>query len=276
MYNADIGWIRDLRFVYNYGMKTAPRGMNVWEVIAYQSVVNMNNPIIYNIDRNLGYKFMAAEAAWILDGRNDVDSIKKYSKDISNFSDNGKVFFGAYGPPINDQIKYVFKSLVKDPDTRQAVLTIWRQNPKESKDIPCTVSLQWLIREQMGPRLHCVATMRSSDLWLGHVYDIFNFSAITFALMIDLNIERSERGLEPLRLGDLHLTAGSKHIYERNAEAVEKVLGGFDESATLRAEGQKKPAFILERYLDSSEFVEHLWQCAEMDDGAKYLVQHID
>src|SRR5690606_21129551 len=114
------------------------------------------------------------------------------------------------------QIGYVIAKLVEDRDTRQAVVNIWRESPPESRDIPCTLSLQWLIR---NGKLYCIATMRSSDLWLGHPYDTFNFSAISFYILLQLRTS----GIL-VTLGDLHLTAGSKHIYERNVEQVSDII----------------------------------------------------
>jgi thymidylate synthase len=264
--NADESWVHDLEFVSNYyGSVVSPRGMEVYESIAYRSLIDMNDPIIYNEKRGLGYRFMAAEAAWILEGRDDVKSIAPYSKEISKFSDNGETFFGAYGPPINQQIDYVIRTLANDRDSRQAALTIWRQNPAPTKDVPCTVALQWLIRDN---KLHCVATMRSSDLWLGHPYDIFNFSAVSFGIMIALNQSLSSRGKWPVSLGNLFLNAGSKHIYSRNIEAVREII----EAGPPKKRPGKSP-FDASQYEDCFEFIGHLWDAARGPDGALSLTE---
>lgn len=266
-HDADAEWLRALEYVFRYGTVSKPRGMDVYEVIGYQSVVDMNCPIIFNPDRKLGYKFMAAEAAWILSGRDDVKSISPFSKEISKFSDNGETFFGAYGPPIMDQMKYVIHSILNDRDTRQAVLTIWRQNPAPSRDIPCTVSLQWLVRRDS---LYCVASMRSSDLWLGHPYDVFNFSAISFYILLELNRQLLEKGEKLVTLGPLILTAGSKHIYERNTEDVGNILLAVKESGM--PEYCKKDIFAVEDYFDGTDFISALWNAAESEEGIKSLV----
>src|SRR3546814_5271713 len=65
--------------------------------------------------------------------------IAPWNRHISQFSDDGVVFAGAYGPRINLQLDYVLNKLREDPDTRQAGLTIWRPNPQPSKDIPCKI-----------------------------------------------------------------------------------------------------------------------------------------
>lgn len=261
-FDADIQWINDLSNVINMGIKSAPRGMGIYELIGYTSHVKMWNPIIFNPNRKLGYRFMAAEAAWILSGRDDVKSISPYSKDISNFSDDGEVFFGAYGPKIVNQIRYVIDTLVGDPDSRQAVITIWRENPKKSKDIPCTVSLQWLVR---NGEIHCVANMRSSDLWLGHPYDIFNFSAVSFYIMLHLNMIHGMN----LKLGNLILHAGSKHIYERNVERISDLLTNVNKNGIEPVE--RTPVFEQSRYNSPDQFILNLWDCANEPHGALLL-----
>lgn len=264
--NADKAWVKDLEYVFKYGNRVSPRGMLCYETVGLASVISMQNPIIYNPTRKLGYKFMAAEAAWILEGRDDVGSISPFSKDISKFSDDGITFFGAYGPRLKDQFQYVEDTLVADLHSRQAVATVWRQNPGPSKDIPCTVSLQWLVRHNV---LHCVATMRSSDLWLGHPYDIFNFSAYSFALMLQLNNHMDKADQPHLTLGNLHLTAGSKHIYERNAADVGLIIEDFNDNGLPKV--KRGTIFNPQQYDDANEFIAMLWDAANSERGVLSL-----
>lgn len=261
--DVDKAWIKDLEHVFKYGLRAAPRGMLVYESLAYMSVIPMQSPIIRNPIRKLGYKFMAAEAAWILSGDDRVKTIAPYSKDISKFSDDGESFFGAYGPKVMNQLPYVVSALHQDPFSRQAVVNIWRENPLVSKDIPCTLSLQFVVRNNT---IHCIASMRSSDLWLGHPYDIFNFSAISFAVLLQLNTIRRENGDLPVVLGNLMLTAGSKHIYDRNAEQISDILHDYEENGVPRVE--RHPIFVESRYDRVDEFIHHLWECANSPIGA--------
>lgn len=210
-------WLETLQKIMDSDLISKPRGFEIKEILNDQMKIDMHTPILSVIKRNLGYKFMAREAWWLMDGRNDVESIKDYSKAISSFSDDGYHFNGAYGPRIVDQWHYIVDSLISDIDTRQAVLTIWRPNPRASKDIPCTVSLQWIIRNN---RIHCIDNMRSSDIWLGVPYDCFNMAMLTGYLMLLLR----EKGLDNLELGYLYLNAGSRHLYENNFESATDVL----------------------------------------------------
>jgi thymidylate synthase len=201
-------WLRLMNELIEEGQEVAPRGQKTRELLCKSTTVDIQNPVLTLVKRRLGYKFMCAEAAWILIGDNRLSTIESYSKDIHKFSDNGVHFAGAYGPQFIDQVSYIVESLLKDEDTRQAVMTIWRPNPRDSKDIPCTVYVQFLIR---NGRLYAFDYMRSSDVWLGFPYDIFNFSMMTYYILIMLNM----RG-KSLKPGKITLTATSQHVYERD------------------------------------------------------------
>lgn len=211
---ANDAWCALLYDIMYDGVQQSPRGIWCTELLAHRTVIDMNYPIVSVSARKMGYKFLFAEAAWICSGDSRVSTIRLYSKQIGNFSDNGFNFFGSYGPALYMQLGHIVSALDKDSQTRQAVATIWRPSPPESKDIPCTVALQWVIR---GGKLHCIATMRSSDAWLGWVYDVFNFSAVSRLISFMLR--------EPVELGNLYLTAGSQHLYESNRAAVEAPFG---------------------------------------------------
>lgn len=194
-----------------------PKGKKTFEILNHSTIVNMREPIVSYEKRKLGYKFMAAEAFWILSGRNDVKYINKYSDMICRFSDDGYFFNGAYGPMIVDQLTYVVNELIRDKQTRQAVISIWRPNPRPSKDIPCTISAQFMVRHG---KLHVFDTMRSSDIWLGWPYDVFNFSML--AAYVSLLYKMKTK--ETLDLGNLYLTAASQHLYESDMDEALEVV----------------------------------------------------
>ena len=242
--NINSKWL-DLLFGLNgFGQIASPRGMQTKELIAYQSVIDMNNPILSNVNQGMNYKFMCGKAYWILSGSNRVKDITPFMKAIAKFSDNGITFNGAYGPKVVDQLEYIRSSFIeKGPDCRQAIINIWRENPRDSRDIPCTLSLQFLIRDN---RLNCVATMRSSDAWLGWVYDTFNFSMVSAYIAIMLC---SNEQFEKLELGDLFLTAGSQHLYKGNWEDARKIIERpvkYIETKPINLDYYTHPDFLLE------------------------------
>lgn len=195
-----------LRKLIDEGSHQVSRKYNTLEVIGNSTTIDMKKPLITLSERFLGYKFACAEASWILAGDNKVETIKPFSKVIDQFSDDGVHFFGAYGPKIIDQIEYIGRCFKQDINSRQAVLNIWREKPPVSRDIPCTLSLQFIIR---GNTLHVIDTMRSSDVWLGIPYDWFSISMVGAYTAIYL---RNLLHLD-IQLGTLTINAGSQHSY---------------------------------------------------------------
>ena len=190
------------------GNSCAPRGMPVRELMSYQSVINMQHPLVTVAERRLNYRFAAAEAYWILTGDNRLAPLVQHIKKFRDFSDDGETLSGAYGPQVVDQMRYVISTLQTDNDSRQAVMTLWRPRPQPSRDIPCTVALQFLVRDG---RIHCVATMRSSDAWLGWPYDVFSFTMIS--TMVGLKLIHGNVRFPKLELGRLYMNVGSQHVY---------------------------------------------------------------
>jgi thymidylate synthase len=205
-------WHSLLDTLMHNGEVVAPRGMAIREHRStVLTVENGLKNILHSPARRLNYRFMVAEWLWIWFGHNDVRSIKQYNPKIAEFSDDGEVFSGAYGPPLRDQWGGVISKLMKDRDSRQAVIQIYSTPRKPTKDVPCTIALQFLIRQA---KLHVIAYMRSSDIWLGLPYDFFNFSMLG-------NIAAGTVGVD---MGSVTFHLGSSHLYESNLEAAERVL----------------------------------------------------
>lgn len=120
-----------------------------------------------------------SEGLWILAGRNDVEALKPYNRNIVNFSDNGETLYGAYGKRIYGQIDDVVERLKKDPSDRRAVLQIWNNVwygttnsaymgnidlTTDSKDPPCNNLVYFKLRNE---RLHMTVINRSNDIHWG-------------------------------------------------------------------------------------------------------------
>lgn len=192
-----------------------PRGMPTLEIIGPSVSIDMETPIVLCKIRKLNYGFMFGEASWILDGSNDLLAIEPYMNRIKYYSDNSRILSGAYGPHIVRQLQYVCRTLRHDRDSRQAVISIWQERPETSKDIPCTLTMQFIIRND---HIHCIVNMRSSDVYLGLPYDLFTFSCVAARV-------RDMLGIRKLKLGTLSVHAGSAHVYKRDfAKAVNSCM----------------------------------------------------
>ena len=205
--DMDQAWLGVICACHDYGHNVGPRGLMTSELLVANTQVSMSQPTLGVIRRKINYRHLANEALWILTGSNQLSMISEYAPIYSKFSDDGIVLQGAYGPPVTEQLRYVVDTLNSDPESRQAVISIWRPNPRPSKDIPCTLSLQFLIRNH---KLHCIATMRSSDAWLGLPYDVFCFTMIAASVALRLTMD--------VELGVLAVRSGSLHLYHKDSE----------------------------------------------------------
>jgi thymidylate synthase len=218
-----MAWRLLMERIMTNGRVVAPRGQPTLEVLHTSSIsIEMSRPVVTTLERRLNYQFMCAEALWILSGDNQLAPLTRFVKRMAEFSDDGVTLSGAYGPPIVRQLDFVVNALRKDRDTRQAVLTTWRQAPAPSKDIPCTVSMAFSIRDG---KLHQHVYMRSSDAWLGIPYDMFSFACVGIKVACAYNEALlSDMDATYVVPGALTITATSSHLYERNHSEVEKIL----------------------------------------------------
>jgi len=202
--------------VMTFGQETHPRGFNCKELSPY--IIELHHPennILSDSVRKINKAFAAAEFLWMFHGKNDVEYISRFNSKITEYSDDGKIFYGAYGPKIIDQLPYVEKTLKEDPWTRQAILTIWRENPPKSKDIPCTIMLHFIRRPI--DTLNLIVYMRSNDIWLGLPYDIHNFTCIQMTIANKLK----------LQLGSYTHVDGSLHAYEKDYEKIHRCISNL-------------------------------------------------
>lgn len=251
-----------LKRILEGGAKVTCRTHDTLELSPSQVAIPMDKPLVTLGGRKLGYKFACAEAAWILSGDNKVSTIAPYSRMISKFSDDGISFFGAYGPKIVDQLEYIGRCFNRDLNTRQAILTIWREKPPVSNDIPCTISIQFLVR---NGRLNVIDTMRSSDTWLGVPYDWNTFSMLAAYVCLYL---REAYSID-LEVGTLFLIAGSQHVYSNSfgysIQDVERVCyAKIEDDFTYER-------INLREFRGPSDLVNHLKSLAEGRGGLKHI-----
>lgn len=162
----------------------------------YGDVITIEEPVIiqylkptekvlFNRGRDCNPFFHVYEALWMLAGRNDVAPLVTYNKRMSEFSDDGSTFNGAYGYrwreslPLQktnrrpagwsdgrggvdlndwemervDQLKIIIAHLCDNPESRRVVLQMW--NVEEdllkidtSKDVCCNLCVMFRIRKE--------------------------------------------------------------------------------------------------------------------------------
>lgn len=259
---GDLAWRKRLNDILQRGTAVSPRGMQTLELLHPEPLlIDLSKPVVTTRSRKLNYRFMAAEALWILSGDNKLAPLQRFIKSYDRFSDDGETLTGAYGPMVVPQLDYVLRALLNDRDTRQAVLTIWRPNPAPSRDIPCTIAMNFSIRDN---KLYQHVFMRSSDAWLGVPYDMFSFSMVGVYVACRYN-SLCNPG-DYVDLGHLAISMTSSHLYEQHWGAAQLLLATEADCYTP----QRVPAVAvqcgcwaeLERDLISTRegFTVHAWQ----------------
>ncbi len=203
-YKELLAWICDA------GNEVSPRGLPTFEI--ENAVIRITDPSTTQpIGQNRGYSpgILAAEMLQWLSGTSDLVQLNAVSKDrFLNYSDDGVVLYGAYGPRAYATLNRAARILKKDPDSRQAVAVLWDgREVDETKDLPCTLS--WGFRLRDG-KLKMTTTMRSNDAWRGMAYDLTCMTRIGSAMAWALGVEFDEY---------THV-AYSLHVYHSDHDAI--------------------------------------------------------
>jgi thymidylate synthase len=200
-------------------------GCVVGEIINATTVLlDPTQNILKNEIRKLPMKYAIGELLWYLSGNPGLEAIRNYTSAWDRMSDNGVTVNSNYGYLIQnafgfDQYEYVKELLLKDPNSRQAIIHIktpidTRMYP--TKDLNCTIALQFFVRDGA---LHLTTFMRSNDLWMGFPNDIFQFTCIQIRMAMELGID----------IGYYTHIAGSLHLYERDyKKSIENIIKNAD------------------------------------------------
>lgn len=218
MSSADLVWRELILATIAEGNVTSPHGRKTTERLAVKAQIDMRYPVITNMRRKLNYKFMISEALWILRGDNRATGMLPFN--YAKYAAGGEHIQWAYGPKVVEQLWYIVETLLRDPLSRQAVMSIWRECPRYEP--PCTLTLQFLLRND---KIHTIVNMRSSDLWLGFPYDVFAFTMITAMVSCML---REKNPAYTHTMGGLTLFAGSQHIYFENVVEISDAVRTFE------------------------------------------------
>ena len=208
------GYVDLVKHVLEHGKEVAPRGQKTREIEdAVIRIDDVYNTLPVGVNRGTVPGIGAVEACQLLSGTSFPDLVIAVGPQFSNYAEDNGLFHGAYGLRTNGQYEVVIDRLKTDPDSRQAVVTIW--NPQldlqpQKRDYPCTILHQFRIRDN---KLNMSVYMRSNDVWLGAAYDFFQFTRVQLAMA-------SVLGIEP---GKYAHHVGSLHIYEQHYKSAESL-----------------------------------------------------
>lgn len=180
------------------GERSSPRDQPTRELIGVSMEYRMGT---FPYRKGMSIRLAEMEAAQMVAGVFDKEAIARAAPnaELSLFTDQS-----AYGPILAKQLPRVVHTLGKDPSTRRAVLYLGSTKTQLTDDVPCTNSLQLLVRSGM---LHLIVSMRSWDVVYGLPNDLASFNLVAQAVAANLG----------LLDGRVYVMAGSLHLYDRTA-----------------------------------------------------------
>lgn len=208
--NLRDGYVEVVRWVAEMGKPSNPRGRETREIVTATIVVeDPTDCLPVGVGRKLNTRIAAVEACQLIAKQARPDLVTSISENFRQYAEHDGQFHGNYGSRIGTQLLEACWKLRADPNTRQAVITLWDphlDNLANKRDYPCTLSLQLLLRDD---ELHLITTMRSNDAWLGLAFDGFQFTQLQLTAARIL-------GVEPGRY--VH-HANSLHLYQDDLDA---------------------------------------------------------
>jgi thymidylate synthase len=192
----------------NMGADSRDGGIKGEVLNAITVIKDPTRGIVQSDIRKMPMRYAVGELIWYLSGNPTLEAIRNYTTAWDRMSDDGLHVNSNYGWCIKykygfDQWEHIKSLFMKDINTRQAVLHIKTADDQPSKDVNCTVCIQFLARDG---KLHATTYMRSNDIWMGFPYDVFSFTAFQVKMAMELG----------LGIGTYTHIAGSLHLYERN------------------------------------------------------------
>lgn len=264
------------------GNTSTPRGLKTREANLAELEIDPYWCAIDFPGRRFNWKYFAGELAWYLRAEPEIDFITNFSSFWKGVCPDGKANsnYGnlllkihpdtlmdeaEYGGGVN-QLEWAFNSLVKDQNTRQAVMFF--NSPhfqyEGNRDFVCTMYVNFWIRKGY---LDMKVQMRSNDIFFGLTFDAPWFSTLMQSMYLNL------KGIYPdLKLGRYYHCADNIHYYERHFELAEKILDSqLDSAIELRL---KHPLFRFRKDKKNDRYV--LAPSQEADAFRKAVEQTVD
>lgn len=202
-----------LQLVNEMGVPTVSRGIETLEVPGPVTTVyrNPQRRVLFDEVRDANPFFHLVDSMWMLSGSNRADLLALFLESITQFSDDGDTFHGAYGHRLRsgpvDQLAGVVALLREKPDTRQAVCSIWQPNidlGAKTKDMPCNDMLMFRIWED---KLNLTVCNRSNDV----IWGAYGANAVQFSILQEWVAARLN-----VPMGKYVQMSNSYHVYPSN------------------------------------------------------------
>ena len=140
--------------------------------------------------RKWNENYAKREYNWYLSQNRSVVELKKYAPIWDSMHNGDNIVNSNYGYQWNrnGQLLYVVQELLKNKETRRAVLTIYdgKDHREHLYDTPCTLNIVFSIEDN---KLNMSVLMRSNDIWFGFCNDQYCFSCLQKDVANTLRLE---------------------------------------------------------------------------------------
>lgn len=203
--NVNEALLLGLMYLHEYGTDRDSRNGPV-KVFSTPVVTEYERPlerVLFFAERDANPFFHFFEALWMLAGRRDVAFVSQFSSNIANYSDDGRIFHGAYGhrwrnhfqiaqwdeadKNVNikslDQLATIAHLLKQNPDDRRIVLQMWdavSDLGNDGKDYPCNIAATFRICPY--GRLDMTVFNRSNDM----IWGAYGANAVHFSMLQEM------------------------------------------------------------------------------------------
>jgi thymidylate synthase len=155
---------------------------------------NPTERVLFWPQRDANPFFHLYESLWMLAGREDVEPLTRYAKQMKAFSDDGETLHGAYGRRwrkwfsskngwlFGDQLGIIIRRLKENPEDRRCVLQMWDAEEdlnSLSKDVPCNTMATF--QRGANGELNMTVFCRSNDI----VWGAYGANAVHFSMLLE-------------------------------------------------------------------------------------------
>jgi thymidylate synthase len=260
-----------LTTIIEEGKEVEVRGLMTKEI--HPCLMHIINPkkrtLLYPKRGNNPFSTLA-ETLWVLAGRNDIKFLEMFLPRAADFSDDGKVWRAGYGPRMRkwqytryeyspevvedfhettDQIEFIVKQLIKDSNSRQAVISIWdpryENTVEKTKDYPCCNWIHFMIRDGA---LDCTVVVRSNDaIWGLSSINVYEWTVLQEILANILGIP----------VGQYYQMSDSLHLYQdvgknNNWESAKNMASAYIDLPNLPTFEFAKDSYTEEKLVNDS------------------------
>lgn len=265
-----------MKFMEKHGVFQATRNGNalVSPVPITTVYQRPDERVVFHQKRDANPFFHLFESFWMLNGNNDVESLNFFSKNIAQFSDDGKTFHGAYGHRWRyhfgfDQINQIIKNLIGNKSCRRQVLQMWDSKSDlidPGKDVPCNLMIVFQVDPEKKNHLNMTVFNRSNDM----VWGAYGANAVHMSYLHEYVASFSG-----MKLGVYYQVSNNFHIYDFTYHKVSDLEG---ETFDPYSEEEVSPFPIWNKELkdewdlDCSRFVSGDWK-SESDFNTRFFSQ---